>query len=110
MQVNDDESSALHQDPNQQNQHYQHDLRKNPINWPSVFEIEHDVTHVQKIGWARLRNGELIAHAERDGYVVLITADKNLRYQQSLKGRKISIIILNSRYVDFQGTVPLIPQ
>jgi predicted nuclease of predicted toxin-antitoxin system len=70
----------------------------------------HDVTHVQKIGWDRLKNGDLIAAAEREGYAVLVTADKNLRYQQSLKDRILSIIILNSLFVDYQGIAPLVPQ
>jgi len=70
----------------------------------------HDVAHVQKIGWDRLTNGELISTAERAGYSVLITADKNLQYQQSLKHRKISIVILNPHYADFLGTAPLVPQ
>lgn len=40
-----------------------------------------------------IKNGELIRAA--DGvYDVLITADKNLRYQQNLSGRKVAIIEL----------------
>lgn len=68
------------------------------------------VEHVQAIGWDRLKNGELIASAERAGFNALVTADKNLQYQQSLKGRKISIIVLNSLFVDFKGIAPLVPQ
>ena len=70
----------------------------------------HEVTHVQQIGWDKLQNGELIASAEEAGYSVLVTADKNLRYQQNLKGRRLCIVILNSLYVDFKGIAPLVPQ
>ena len=38
-----------------------------------------------------MKNGALIEAAERDGFDVLITADKNLRYQQSLARRRIAI-------------------
>jgi hypothetical protein len=39
-------------------------------------------------------NGELIAAAEAAGYEVLVTTDKNLRYQQNLTGRSIAIVVL----------------
>lgn len=32
--------------------------------------------------------------AEAAGYEVLLTADKNIRYQQNLAGRKISLVVL----------------
>jgi predicted nuclease of predicted toxin-antitoxin system len=70
----------------------------------------HDVIHVQDIGWEDLQNGELIATAESAGYDVMITADKRMQYQQSLKGRKISIIVLNSRRIIFEDIAPLAPQ
>ena len=70
----------------------------------------YSVEHVQKIGWDKLKNGDLITSAENAGYDALITADKNLQYQQNLKGRKISILVLSPLFVDFQGTKPLIPQ
>ena len=47
-----------------------------------------------EMGWEQLRNGELLNTAEAAGFEVLITADKNLRYQQNLSGRQIAIIEL----------------
>jgi hypothetical protein len=47
-----------------------------------------------ELGWEQLKNGELIDHAEANGFDVLITADKNLRYQQNLASRGIAIIEL----------------
>jgi hypothetical protein len=41
-------------------------------------------------GWDRLTNGELIEAAEAAGFELLLTTDKNLRYQQNLKARKIA--------------------
>jgi predicted nuclease of predicted toxin-antitoxin system len=69
-----------------------------------------EVTHVQKRGWDSLKNGELIAAADEARYDVLVTADKNLRFQQNLAGRRISFITLNNRFVDLHGTTPLVPQ
>lgn len=41
----------------------------------------------------RDENGQLLALLEGD-FDILLTADKNLRYQQNLKGRRLSIIEL----------------
>jgi hypothetical protein len=56
----------------------------------------HEVTYARKIGWHELENGELIQQAEQAGYEVLLSTDKNLKYQQNLSGRKIAIIVLGT--------------
>jgi len=43
-----------------------------------------------------LTNGELPAEAERAGFDVLLTADKNMRYQQNLAGRRIALVVLST--------------
>jgi hypothetical protein len=53
----------------------------------------HDVFTVEMAHLKGVENGDLIKAA--DGcFDVLITADKNLRYQQNLSGRKIAIVEL----------------
>ena len=42
-------------------------------------------------------NGELIAAAEAAGFEVLLTTDKNIRYQQNLTGRKIAFVVLGNQ-------------
>jgi hypothetical protein len=39
-------------------------------------------------GWERFVNGDLLDAAEAAGFELLLTADKNLRYQENLMGRK----------------------
>jgi len=43
----------------------------------------HVVTEARERGWATFQNGDLLRVAEEAGFDVLVTADKNLRYQQS---------------------------
>ena len=43
----------------------------------------HVVDTAAERGWSDL-DGDLIDSAEREGYDVLITTDRNLRYQQNL--------------------------
>jgi hypothetical protein len=45
-------------------------------------------------GWDTFKNGELLAAAEAAGFDVLLTTDKNIRYQQNLIGRKIAVVVL----------------
>lgn len=54
----------------------------------------HDVRTAAQQGWDTLKNGELLAAAEADGFDVLLTTDKNMRYQQNLAGRKIAVVVL----------------
>jgi len=49
---------------------------------------DHVVVEAVERGWGRLANGALLDAAERGGFELLITADKNLRYQQNLARRK----------------------
>ena len=58
------------------------------------YFVGHEVTISAEIGWERLRNGELLPAAEAQGYEVLLTTDKNIRYQQNLKDRLIAIIVI----------------
>ena len=55
----------------------------------------HSVIEARARGWATLKNGDLLTAAESAGLDVLLTADKNFRYQQSLNDRKIAIVALS---------------
>jgi len=39
----------------------------------------------------------LLKAAEEAGFDVLLTTDKNIRYQQNLKGRRLAIVVLGIR-------------
>jgi hypothetical protein len=45
-------------------------------------------------GWEELVNGALIDAAEQAGFELMVTTDKNIRYQQNLRARKIAIVVL----------------
>jgi hypothetical protein len=58
----------------------------------------HSIDTVQEMGWAGLKNGELLAAA--DGrFDVFITTDKNLRFQQNLKKYGFAVLLLPSNQV-----------
>ncbi len=58
---------------------------------------EHDVRTAAQQGWERLQNGDLLEAAEQAGFDVLVTTDKNIRYQQNLSERKIAIVVLGQQ-------------
>jgi len=56
----------------------------------------HEVTTAYERDWSRLKNGELLDAAEKQGFEVLVTTDSNLKYQQNLKSRRIAIVVLST--------------
>jgi hypothetical protein len=56
----------------------------------------HEVTEAIERGWDRISNGDLLTTAEAAGFELLLTTDKNIRYEQNLKGRNIAIVVLGN--------------
>ena len=50
--------------------------------------------HRFKSDWKQIENGRLIAAVEAEGYDVLLTNDKNMASQQSLKGKTLAVVAL----------------
>jgi hypothetical protein len=48
------------------------------------FLTDHTVLEAKTQGWDTFKNGDLLTAAEAAGFDVLVTTDKNLRYQQNL--------------------------
>ena len=58
------------------------------------FLSGHTVEEALARGWEELSNGELIEAAEQAGFELMVTTDKNIRYQQNLTARKIAVVVL----------------
>src|ERR1035438_7776260 len=56
----------------------------------------HTVEEARAHNWEELANGELIEAAEQAGFEVMVTTDKNIRYQQDLAARKITLVVLGN--------------
>ena len=61
-----------------------------------LFLKEHTVQTTAERGWDTLENGELLKAAEAAGFDVLVTPDKNSRYQQNLTVRRIALVVLGN--------------
>jgi hypothetical protein len=60
------------------------------------FLAGHSVEEARGRGWEELANGELIDAAEQAGFEVMVTTDKNIRYQQNLRARRIALVVLEN--------------
>ena len=69
----------------------------------------HDVRHAIEMGWDQIANGELLTIAEAAGFEIVITADQNIRYQQNLSGRRLSLVVLSTNHwPTLRGSIGLI--
>jgi hypothetical protein len=57
--------------------------------------VGHECTTAQQRGWGGIKNGDLIRLVERE-FDLFITSDQNIRYQQNLTGRNITILELST--------------
>lgn len=60
------------------------------------FLKNHTVKKAKDLGWDTLANGDLLRAADEAGFDAFVTTDKSLRYQQNLKERTLTIVVLGS--------------
>lgn len=48
------------------------------------------------MGWAGVKNGELLDRAESGHFEAFVTGDKNLQYQQDLVRRPFAVLVLSA--------------
>jgi hypothetical protein len=70
----------------------------------------HDVTRVQEMGWAGIKNGALIRLIQAADFEVFVTIDGNLEYQQNLRTINFAIIVLGAPDNTFDTLHSLMPQ
>jgi hypothetical protein len=69
----------------------------------------HEVVTAAYMGWAGLKNGELLREAEGSGIEVLLTGDQTLNYEQNLADRRFAIVALSAIQLPIiRGSLPAI--
>lgn len=58
--------------------------------------LDHEVATAYEMGWADLKNGDLLRTAQAASFEVMISADTNIFYQQNNAKRIISLLILDT--------------
>ena len=70
--------------------------------------VGHEVKTVPQMGWATIKNGELLAFAERQ-FDLFVTVDRNLSFQQNLPRYSIAVLILQAPSNRLKDLRPLVP-
>ena len=68
----------------------------------------HEVTTVSRKGWSGIKNGDLLAIAEKE-FDVFITLDRKLAEQQHLPGFELAVILLRAPSNRLEDIRPLAP-
>lgn len=69
---------------------------------------EHEVTTVAEIGWTGASDAELLLQAG-DRFDVLLTADRNLEFQQNVSKARVGIVVVEARNTRLETLLPLAP-
>ena len=71
--------------------------------------IGHDVTTVQRMGWAGTKNGALLPLVARARFGAFVTVDKGIEFQQRIAALPFGVIALRARSNDIADLRPLMP-
>ncbi|KKI99091.1 DUF5615 family PIN-like protein [Prochlorothrix hollandica] len=72
--------------------------------------VGYEVNTVPQMGWAGIKNGQLLALAAQE-FDVFITVDRNLSFEQNLPQFEIAVIVLqaySNRLADLKPLAPLV--
>lgn len=69
----------------------------------------HFVKTVPQMGWATIKNGDLLVLAEKE-FDVFLTVDRNLAFQQNLPKFNIAVLILQAHSNRLADLKPLAPK
>ena len=80
------------------------------VDWRLLREIPgHEVRTAGQLGWATVRNGELLAMAATQ-FDAFVTVDRNLLFQQHVPALRIAVIVLQARTNRLADLRPLVPR
>ena len=69
----------------------------------------HDVKTTRQMGWATIKNGDLLALAS-EHFDVFVTVDRNLAFQQHLVSFSVAVIVLRAHTNRLAALRSLLPE
>src|SRR4051794_27563450 len=70
---------------------------------------EFEIFTVRELGLSGIKNGKLMTYCVENSFVILLTIDKNLMFQQNLDKYPITIVVLNSLTSKIEELVTFLP-
>lgn len=74
----------------------------------NLIALGHESQTVRQAGFGSKKNGELLTLAE-GRWDVLLTSDRNIKYQLNMTGRSVSILIFCAKTNRMKDLLPLMP-
>jgi predicted nuclease of predicted toxin-antitoxin system len=79
------------------------------VDWRLARDIVgHEVKTAHQMGWATIKNGELLTLAAEQ-FDVFVTVDRNLSFQQNLISIPITVVVLQAKTNRLADLRPLVP-
>ena len=72
----------------------------------AYFSAELDVISVPDLGWQSKKNGELLTAMDAAGITYLLTADRNLQFQQNLDKYSVVVVVVATLDTRLKNLVP----
>lgn len=70
----------------------------------------HDVFTVGYMGWASVKNGELLRRAADANFAALVTTDRGIRHQHNAATLPLAVVCLHAPSNDFEDVLLLVPR
>lgn len=68
----------------------------------------HDVSTVAEMGWAGVKNGQLLQLAAPQ-FDAFLTVDSSIKHQQNIRAHRIFVVTLRAKSNDIEALLPLMP-
>lgn len=69
-----------------------------------------DLKTVREMGWSGTKNGALLQLMSESGFTILLTSDRNIKYEQNLQQVNIAVIVMVARTNRLVDLLPLTSQ
>ena len=69
-----------------------------------------DLKTVEEMGWSGTKNGALLQLMSESGFTILLTSDRNLKYEPNLRQVGIAVIVIIARTNHLTDLLPLTSQ
>ena len=72
--------------------------------------IEFEVRTVVEMDWSGLKNGNLLSVTVAEEFDILLTIDKNLKYQQNMSNYEVAVVVLDVEKSKIEFLLELLPK
>jgi rRNA-processing protein FCF1 len=69
-----------------------------------------NIKTVREMRWSGTKNGALLKLMSESEFTILLTSDRNLKYEQNLQQAGIAVIVMVARTNRISDLLPLIPK